>query len=97
MRRGEDSTGGERAMPQPPYSSSPHKGHAVNLLDVVGTKRDFNDPTLKFTTYDLYLYSGGYTTRGSTTYRVLHTEYCPKDLKCETQLQSVEFQTRGCL
>ncbi|KAG8012787.1 Dynamin-1-like protein [Nibea albiflora] len=34
LRRGEESTGGDRAVPQPPYPSSPHKGHAVNLLDV---------------------------------------------------------------
>lgn len=34
LKRGEDSTVGDRAVPQPQHYSSPHKGHAVNLLDV---------------------------------------------------------------
>ncbi|XP_044049050.1 dynamin-1-like protein isoform X1 [Siniperca chuatsi] len=34
LKRGEDGAAGDRAVPQPPLLSSPHKGHAVNLLDV---------------------------------------------------------------
>lgn len=37
LKRGEDSAAGDRAVQQPPYPSSPQKGHAVNLLDVVGS------------------------------------------------------------
>ncbi|XP_054476822.1 dynamin-1-like protein isoform X2 [Anoplopoma fimbria] len=34
LRKGEDGSAGDRAMLQYPLSSSPQKGHAVNLLDV---------------------------------------------------------------
>ncbi|KAM9352430.1 dynamin-1-like protein isoform 2-T2 [Symphorus nematophorus] len=34
LKKGEDGASGDRAVPQPPYPSSPQKGHAVNLLDV---------------------------------------------------------------
>lgn len=35
LKRGEEGAAGDRAMPQSPFPSSPQKGHAVNLLDVV--------------------------------------------------------------
>ncbi|XP_070763521.1 dynamin-1-like protein isoform X3 [Enoplosus armatus] len=34
LKRGEDGASADRAVPQPSLLSSPHKGHAVNLLDV---------------------------------------------------------------
>lgn len=35
LKRGEEGAAGDRAAPQSPFPSSPQKGHAVNLLDVV--------------------------------------------------------------
>lgn len=35
LKKGEESTAGDRAVPQTPLPASPQKGHAVNLLDVV--------------------------------------------------------------
>uniref|UniRef100_A0A3Q3XAG8 Dynamin-1-like protein n=1 Tax=Mola mola TaxID=94237 RepID=A0A3Q3XAG8_MOLML len=37
LKKGDDSAAGERATPQSPFPSSPQKGYAVNLLDVVVT------------------------------------------------------------
>ena len=37
IRKGDEGAAGERAGLQHSYPSSPHKGYAVNLLDVVGT------------------------------------------------------------
>lgn len=37
IRKGEESSTGDRVVPQPPPPASPQRGHAVNLLDVVGT------------------------------------------------------------
>lgn len=39
LKRGEESSLGERAVPQTSLLATPQKGHAVNLLDVVGNKR----------------------------------------------------------
>lgn len=39
LKRGDEGAAGDRATPQPPFPSSPQKGHAVNLLDVVRTWR----------------------------------------------------------
>ncbi|XP_069018413.1 dynamin-1-like protein isoform X4 [Embiotoca jacksoni] len=34
LRKGEEGMAGDRSMPQSPFSASPQKGYAVNLLDV---------------------------------------------------------------
>lgn len=39
LKRGDEGASGDRATPQSPFPSSPQKGHAVNLLDVVRTQR----------------------------------------------------------
>lgn len=39
LKRGDEGAAGDRAMQQSPFPSSPQKGHAVNLLDVVRTLR----------------------------------------------------------
>jgi len=36
LKKGEDGPAGDRAMLQYPHPASPQRGHAVNLLDVVG-------------------------------------------------------------
>lgn len=36
LKKGEDGPAGDRAVLQHPLPASPHRGHAVNLLDVVG-------------------------------------------------------------
>lgn len=39
LKRGDEGAAGDRATAQSPFPSSPQKGHAVNLLDVVRTWR----------------------------------------------------------
>lgn len=39
LKRGDEGAAGDRATPQSSFPSSPQKGHAVNLLDVVRTLR----------------------------------------------------------
>lgn len=39
LKRGDEGAAGDRAAPQSLFPSSPQKGHAVNLLDVVSTLR----------------------------------------------------------
>lgn len=39
LKRGDEGAAGDRATPQSLFPSSPQKGHAVNLLDVVSTLR----------------------------------------------------------
>lgn len=39
LKRGDEGAAGDRAVSQSPFPSSPQKGHAVNLLDVVRTWR----------------------------------------------------------
>lgn len=39
LKKGDDGAAGDKATAQPPFPSSPQKGHAVNLLDVVGTQK----------------------------------------------------------